>query len=65
MFDNMTPGTRQGLGYLLSLPERGIRSLAAVAGGTTLLLTETLLPEPVLNSTFFRVTVGDLQPPPF
>ena len=42
MFDNLTPGTRKGLGYLLSLPERGIRSLAAVAGGTTLLLTETL-----------------------
>ena len=61
MFDKLSPGSRKGLGYLLSLPERGIRSLAAVAGGTTLLLTETLLPEPVLDSTFFRVTVGDLQ----
>ena len=61
MFDNLTPGTRKGLGYLLSLPERGLRSLAAVAGGTTLLLTETLLPEAALNSTLFRVTIGDLQ----
>jgi len=61
MFDNLSPGTRKGLGYIFSLPERGIRSLAAVTGGTTLLLTETLLPEPVLDSTLFRVTVGDLQ----
>jgi hypothetical protein len=61
MLDNFSPGTRKGFGYLLSLPERGIRSLAAVAGGATLLLTETLLPEPVLDSTLFRVTIGDLQ----
>ncbi len=61
MFENFSPGTRKGLGYLLSLPERGLRSLAAVTGGASLLLTETLLPEAALNSTLFRVTIGDLQ----
>ncbi len=47
--------------YLLSFPERIIRSAAALVGGTSLLLTETLLPEVVRSTTTYRVLVGDLQ----
>ena len=49
------------LGYMLSLPERTIRSLAAVAGGTTSLLTETLFPPVLRDTTLYRVFVGDTQ----
>ena len=42
---SFTDKVRQHLNYSLSLPERTVRSLAAVAGGTTTLLTDTLLPE--------------------
>jgi hypothetical protein len=49
------------LGYLLSLPERTIRSLAAVAGGTTSLLTETLFPPTLRGTTLYRIFVGDAQ----
>lgn len=52
---------RKQLGFLLSIPERTIRSLAAVSGGTALLLTETLLPRTLQESTLYRVTLGDLQ----
>jgi len=47
--------------YLLSLPERVVRSAAAVVGGTSLLVTETLFPEVVKESTTYRVIVGNLQ----
>ena len=47
--------------YLLSFPERAIRSAAALVGGTSLLLTETLLPDVVRSTTTYRVLVGDLQ----
>lgn len=49
------------LGYLLSLPERTIRSLAAVAGGTTSLLTDTLFPPALRDTTLYRIFVGDTQ----
>ena len=49
------------LNYLASLPERTIRSLAAVAGGTTSLLTETLFPEVLRGTTMYRVFIGDIQ----
>lgn len=49
------------LGYVLSLPERVIRSLAAVAGGTTSLLTETLFPPALRGTTLYRVFLGDAQ----
>ena len=52
---------RQQLGYMLSLPERTIRSLAAVAGGTTTLLTETLFPEALRDTTLYKVFLGDAQ----
>ncbi|MGD8806230.1 MAG: hypothetical protein PVH65_10285 [Chloroflexota bacterium] len=48
-------------GYLVSLPERLLRSAAAVVGGTSLLLTETLFPDVVKESTTYRVMVGNLQ----
>lgn len=47
--------------YLVSLPERLLRSAAAVVGGTSLLVTETLFPEVVKDSTTYRVVVGNLQ----
>jgi hypothetical protein len=61
MFNNLNPDTRKQLGFLLSIPERTVRSLAAVGGGTTLLLTETLLPPTLQESTLYRVTIGDFQ----
>ena len=50
-----------GQNYLLSLPERGLRSAAALVGGTSLLLTETLLPDVLRETTTYRITIGDLQ----
>jgi len=47
--------------YLLSFPERAIRSAAALVGGTSLLLTETLLPDVIRSTTTYRVLIGDLQ----
>ena len=47
--------------YFLSLPERLIRSAAAIAGGTSLLLTSSLLPGVVEDSTTYKVTFGDMQ----
>ncbi len=51
----------RNLGYLLSLPERTLRSLASVAGGTTSLLTETLFPEALRGTTLYKVFLGDTQ----
>ena len=47
--------------YTLSLPERTIRSLAALAGGTTTLLTEMLFPESLQNTTIYNVSFGMMQ----
>jgi hypothetical protein len=52
---------RVNLRYVLSLPERSLRSLAAVAGGTSLLLTETLFPAALRGTTLYRVFIGDAQ----
>ncbi len=52
---------RQHLTYVLSLPERTIRSMAALAGGTSTLLTETLFPESLRGTTTYNVTIGMLQ----
>lgn len=51
----------RSFGYLLSLPERTLRSMAAVAGGTTSLLTEALFPEALRGTTLYKVFVGDTQ----
>ncbi len=61
MFNNLDENTRKQLGYLLSLPERSLRSLAAVTGGTTLLLTEILLPQVAKDSIIYNAVVGDFQ----
>ncbi len=47
--------------YFLSLPERFIRSAAAITGGTSLFLTRSLLPDLVRESTTYQVTIGDMQ----
>jgi hypothetical protein len=49
------------LSYGLSLPERSLRSLAALVGGTTSLLTNSLLPDSLRGTTTYRVTVGLFQ----
>ncbi len=52
---------RKQLGYLLSLPERTVRSLAALVGGASLLVSETLLPPALRHTTFYRILIGDTQ----
>lgn len=42
----------------LSLPERTARALSAVVGGGTLLLTRTLVPGAIKNSTSYMFTLG-------
>jgi hypothetical protein len=49
------------LGYTLSLPERTLRSLAALVGGMTTLLTTSLLPDSLRGTTTYRITVGLFQ----
>ena len=49
------------LKYAASLPERTIRSLAAVAGGTSTLLTEVLFPEPLRGTSLYKIFLGDAQ----
>jgi len=51
----------RSFGYLLSVPERTVRSLAAVAGGTTSLLTDTLFPDSLRGTTLYKIFVGDAQ----
>jgi hypothetical protein len=52
---------RQKRHYILSLPERALRSLAALLGGLSLLLTDALLPAVVRRTTIYRVLIGDFQ----
>lgn len=52
---------RQRLMYTLSLPERTIRSLAAIVGGTSILLSETLFPTSLRGTTTYKVTIGLMQ----
>ena len=61
MFDNLNENTRKQLGYLLSIPERTVRSLAAVTGGTTLLLTDLLVPQVAKDSIIYNAIVADFQ----
>jgi hypothetical protein len=48
-------------GLALSLPERLVRTLASAVGGATKLLTDTMLPEPLRNTSLFRALVGNTQ----
>lgn len=49
---------RERLGYLLSLPERTLRSLAALVSGAVVTLTEIVLPDSFRDSTIYRITLG-------
>jgi hypothetical protein len=51
----------QRLRYGLSLPERTIRSLASLAGGTSSLLVETLFPESLRKTITYELTIGLMQ----
>ena len=51
----------QCLMYTLSLPERAIRSLAAIVGGTSILLAETLFPKSLRGTITYKVTIGLMQ----
>lgn len=54
-------GLKDALIYTLSLPERLLRSTSAAVGGTTKLMTDTLLPRSVRNLTFYKYFVGNTQ----
>ena len=49
------------LALSLSLPERTARALGAIIGGSTLLLTKTLVPTAIKNSNSYRFTLGMFQ----
>src|SRR5436189_303546 len=52
---------RDQMSYFLSLPERTIRSLAAVSSGVTNLLTESVFPEALKGTTMYQLFIGDTQ----
>ena len=45
----------------LSIPERSARALSALVGGSTFLLSETLLPTAVRSTSSYRFTLGMFQ----
>lgn len=49
------------LALSFSLPERAARALGSLVGGSTLLLTKTLLPQAIKNSNSYRFTFGMFQ----
>tara|TARA_B110000259_G_scaffold160460_1_gene184012 strand:+ start:42 stop:494 length:453 start_codon:yes stop_codon:yes gene_type:complete len=49
------------LALSFSLPERMARALGSLIGGSTLLLTKTLIPTAVKNSNSYRFTFGMFQ----
>ncbi|HEX7003523.1 MAG TPA: hypothetical protein VF168_05005 [Trueperaceae bacterium] len=55
----LRPG--RALAYGISLPLRLVRAAAAFVGGTTTLLTDTLLPGSVRGSSTYRITLGLFQ----
>ena len=50
---------KRWLVYILSLPERLLRALASVVGGTALVLLETLVPTGFKGMTIYRILIGD------
>ncbi len=52
---------RKYLLYTLSLPERTVRSLAALAGGASTLLMDTILPKSFRGTTIYNVSIGMMQ----
>jgi hypothetical protein len=60
----MLPGMNdvfKAFGYTLSLPERLVRSLAAALGGTTKLVTDIVIPEPLRKSSTYTAIMGNTQ----
>lgn len=49
------------LALSLSVPERAARVLSAIVGGTTMMLTATLLPKSIRQSVSYRFTAGMFQ----
>jgi len=47
--------------YLLSLPERSLRALAALVGGASVFLADTLLPGSLKGTTIYKLIIGDTQ----
>ncbi len=45
----------------LSIPERTARAMGALVGGSTMLLTQTLIPAAIKNSSSYHFTVGMFQ----
>jgi len=54
-------GRKIPVDYWLSLPERAIRALAALVGGVSVFLADTLLPEALRETTIYRLIIGDTQ----
>jgi hypothetical protein len=54
-------GLKDALLYVLSLPERAVRSVSAAVGGVTKLMTDTLLPRSVRGLTVYKYFVGNTQ----
>lgn len=52
---------RQRLTQGLSLSERAVRALSAVAGGASVLISEALFPEALRETTTYQVTFGLMQ----
>lgn len=52
---------KETLLYALSLPERALRSTAAAVGGTSRLMTDTLLPRSVRGLSFYKYFIGNTQ----
>jgi hypothetical protein len=50
---------RERLAFILSLPERCLRALASLFGGTALLIIETLVPAGLKGTTLYRILIGD------
>ncbi|MDA0278989.1 MAG: hypothetical protein O3C29_00880 [Proteobacteria bacterium] len=66
VFDEINPDTyldrlNHYLALSFSLPERLARALGSLIGGSTLLLTKTLIPSAVKNSNSYRFTFGMFQ----
>ncbi|NKB34551.1 MAG: hypothetical protein GKR91_15775 [Pseudomonadales bacterium] len=49
------------LSLSLSIPERSARALGALVGGSTLLLSKTLIPNAIKNTTSYKFTLGMFQ----
>ena len=52
---------RRYVPYVLSLPERTLRAMAAVVSGATTLLSENVFPPSLRGTTTYRVTIGMAQ----